>query len=160
MQRVSFLNCTLWDSNTKVYTFRKFPMRACELLQSCLPLWTLQTIARQTPLSMGFSRQAYWNGLPCPSPGDLPNPGTEPSSLPSPALAGRLSTTSATRLKWYWFRNSFHGFFSPQERSWPVGVLLATVLSSLLPCAAITVSLISERVPAPTRLGVTLWTAV
>ena len=36
---------------------------------------TLWTIARQAPLSMGFSRQEYWNGLPCPPPGDLPNPG-------------------------------------------------------------------------------------
>ena len=41
------------------------------------------TIAHQTPLSMGFSRQEYWSGLPFPSPGDLPNPGIEPGS---PAL--------------------------------------------------------------------------
>ena len=45
---------------------------------------------------MGFSRQECWSGLPCPSPGDLPNPGTEPESLTSPALAGRFSTTSTT----------------------------------------------------------------
>ena len=38
------------------------------------------TIARQAPLSMGFSRQEYWNELPCPPPGDLPNPGIEPRS--------------------------------------------------------------------------------
>ena len=41
------------------------------------------TVARQAPLSMGFSRQEYWSGLPFPSPGDLPNPGIEPGS---PAL--------------------------------------------------------------------------
>ena len=41
------------------------------------------TIAHQAPLSMGLSRQEYWHGLPCPSPGDLPDPGTE---LTSPAL--------------------------------------------------------------------------
>ena len=41
------------------------------------------TIAYQSPLSMGFSRQEYWNGLPFPSPGDLPDPGIEPRS---PAL--------------------------------------------------------------------------
>ena len=41
------------------------------------------TVARQAPLSMGFSRQEYWSGLPFPSPGDLPNPGIEPRS---PAL--------------------------------------------------------------------------
>ena len=36
------------------------------------------TVAHQAPLSMGFSRQEYWSGLPCPPPGDLPNPGIEP----------------------------------------------------------------------------------
>ena len=39
------------------------------------------TVARQCPLSMGFSRQEYWSGLPCPPPGDLPNLGIEPTSL-------------------------------------------------------------------------------
>ena len=41
---------------------------------------------------MGFSTQEYWSGLPCPPPGDLPDPGIEPSSLMSPALAGRFFT--------------------------------------------------------------------
>ena len=50
------------------------------------------TVARQAPLSVGFSRQEYWSGLPCPPPGDLP----EPMSLMSPALAGGFFTTSAT----------------------------------------------------------------
>ena len=45
---------------------------------------------------MGFSRQEYWSGLPCPPPGDLPDPGIEPASLTSPALAGGFFTTSAT----------------------------------------------------------------
>ena len=44
---------------------------------------TPRTVALQVPLSMGFSRQEYWSGLPCPPPGDLPNPGVE---LRSPAL--------------------------------------------------------------------------
>ena len=39
------------------------------------------TVAHQAPLSMGFSRQEYWSGLPFPSPGDLPDPGIEPRSL-------------------------------------------------------------------------------
>ena len=51
---------------------------------------------RQAPLSMGFSRQEYWSGLPCPPPGDLGNPGIEPTSLLFPALAGGFFTTSAT----------------------------------------------------------------
>ena len=59
-------------------------------------LATLWSVALQTPLSMGFSRQGYWSGWPCPSPGDLPNPGIEPVSLASPALAGGFFTTGAT----------------------------------------------------------------
>ena len=50
-------------------------------------------IACQAPLSVGFSRQEYWNGLPCPLPGDLPDPGIKPSSLTSPELAGGFYTT-------------------------------------------------------------------
>ena len=53
-------------------------------------------VARQAPLSMGFSRQGYWSGLPFPPPGDLPNPVIEPGSLMSPALAGMFFLTSAT----------------------------------------------------------------
>ena len=54
---------------------------------------TLWTVARQAPLSMGFSRHEYWRGLPHPPPGDLPNPGNEPASLTSPASAGGFFTT-------------------------------------------------------------------
>ena len=53
------------------------------------------TVARQA-LSMGFSRQEYWSGLPCPPPGDLPDPGIKPASLMSPSLAGEFFTTSTT----------------------------------------------------------------
>ena len=48
------------------------------------------TIARQAPLSVEFSSQEYWSGLPFPTPGDLPNPGIEPTS---PALAGSFFST-------------------------------------------------------------------
>ena len=51
--------------------------------KSCLTLVTPWTVACQAPLSMGFSRQEYWSGLPFPSPGNLPDPGIEPGS---PAL--------------------------------------------------------------------------
>ena len=57
---------------------------------------TLWALAHQAPLSMGFTRQKYWSGLPCPPPADLPNPGIEPKSLLSPALAGGFFTISAT----------------------------------------------------------------
>ena len=57
---------------------------------------TTWTAARQAPLSMAFSRQEYWSGLPCPPPGDLPQPGIEPEPLMSPALADEFFTTSIT----------------------------------------------------------------
>ena len=59
------------------------------------------TVTYQALLSMGFSRQEYWSGLPCPPPGDLPNPGIRPISLMSPALAGGLFTASATWEGWW-----------------------------------------------------------
>ena len=76
--------------------------RACEKgvrakSLSCAQLFaTPWTVAHQAPLSVGFSRQEDWNGLPCPPPGDLPDPGIEPASLTHPALAGRFLTISAT----------------------------------------------------------------
>ena len=57
------------------------------------------TIALQAALSMGFSREEYWNGLPYPSAEDLPNlpnPGIKPVSLTSPALVGGFCTIRAT----------------------------------------------------------------
>ena len=51
----------------------------------------------QAPLSMKFSMQEYWSGLPFPPPGDLPGLGIEPGSLGSPALAGRFSTTAPAK---------------------------------------------------------------
>ena len=56
-------------------------------VQLCVTPWT---VACQASLSMEFSRQEYWSGLPFPSPGDLPDPGIKPVS---PALAGRFFTT-------------------------------------------------------------------
>ena len=54
------------------------------------------TFAHQVPLSMGFSRQEYWSGLPWPPPRDLPGPGIKTTSLMSPALTGGFFTSSAT----------------------------------------------------------------
>ena len=53
------------------------------------------TVACQAPLSMEFPRQEHWNELTFPSPGDLPNPGTEPVSPVAPALAGRFFTSES-----------------------------------------------------------------
>ena len=73
------------------------PKLACECaksLQLCPTFATPWTVAHQAPLSMGFSRQEYWSGLPCPAPGDLPDPGIELTSLGSPALGGGFLTTA------------------------------------------------------------------
>ena len=68
-----------------------FPTLMCACMLShfnCIQLFvTLWTVAFQAPLSMGLSRQEYWSGLPGPPPGDIPNPGIEPTSLMSLELA-------------------------------------------------------------------------
>ena len=66
---------------------------------------TLWTVARQAPLSMGFSRQEYWSRLPCPPPGES----SWPRSLTSPALAGGFFTTSAT---WEYYRSQILGLYA------------------------------------------------
>ena len=61
-------------------------MCACaKSLQSCLTLSTPQTAALQATLSMGFSKQGYWNGMSCAPPGDLPDPGIKPEFPVAPA---------------------------------------------------------------------------
>ena len=86
---------SLSEEGTKYLVFgaRACMLRCFTRARLCATLWT---VACQAPLSMGFSRQEYWSGLPCPPPGDLPNPGIEPASLMSPALAGRFLSTSVT----------------------------------------------------------------
>ena len=68
-------------------------MCVCQVILVTYDPATLWTVAHRAPMSMGFSRQEYWSGLPCPPPGDLPNPGIELASLTSPALAGGFFTT-------------------------------------------------------------------
>ena len=67
--------------------FIPVPTKAIPKHAHCVTLWTADHWA---PLSMGFSRQKYWNGLPFLPPGDFPNPRIEPTF---PALAGRFFTT-------------------------------------------------------------------
>ena len=71
-------------STYKVDHFNARSMRVLSRVQLFVIPWT---VAYQAPLSMGFSRQEYWSGLPFLSLGDLPNPGIETVSLASPALA-------------------------------------------------------------------------
>ena len=68
-------------------------------------LWTL---AHQAPLSVEFSRQEYWSGLPCSPPRNLPDPGIEPPSLMLPALAGVFFATGATwEAPYEWYHMAF-----------------------------------------------------
>ena len=76
----------------KFLFFKVMPVFACVRAQSCLTLCDLTAVALQAPLSMGFSGQEYWSGLPFLPPGDLPHPGIEPASPASSALTGRFFT--------------------------------------------------------------------
>ena len=80
---------------------------------------TLWTVARQAPLSMGFSRQEYWSGLPFPSRVDLLIPDSEPTSLMSPALAGGFFTTRVTLEALYSFIVYIDGVSNIGEVSTP-----------------------------------------
>ena len=80
-----------------LYSFSKCILSECGVSHfSCVQLFaTLWTVAHQAPLSMEFSRQEHWNGLPCPPPGDLPDPGIKPVCSTSAALASGFFPTSA-----------------------------------------------------------------
>ena len=67
---------------------------------------TLWTVFCQAPLPMGFSRQEYWSGLPCPPPGDLPDPWIKTASLMSPALQASLKQLCIEQFYWHHFSNS------------------------------------------------------
>ena len=73
--------------------------------QSLSLVWLFATpwpVDHQAPLSMGFSWQEYWSGLPFPPPGDLSDPGIKPMSLVAPALAGRFFITDAAWDQFWW----------------------------------------------------------
>ena len=78
-----------------VKNFKKCALMCAKLLQSCLVICDPMNHSPLGSLSMGFSRQEYFSGLPCPPPGDLPDQGLNPRLL-SPALADGFFTTSAT----------------------------------------------------------------
>ena len=71
-------------------------MNECADVQSSSTLCHPMTVAHQVPLSMEFSWQEYWSGVPFLPPGDLPDPRIESTSLTSPTLAGRFFTTRAS----------------------------------------------------------------
>ena len=92
-----FTTSATWEAKTLTFLIEGEMCMSAESLQSCPTLRYSVDCSPSGSLSMGFSRQEYWSGLPCCSPGNLPNPGTEPASLMFPALPGRFFTTSATR---------------------------------------------------------------
>ena len=110
---------------------------------SLSPVWLFTaswTVACQTPLSMGFSRQEFWSGLPFPPPGDLLDPGIEPESLTSPALAGSFFTTSAAweaLCVWLLFSCSV-----VSDSLWPHGLQRAR-----LPCPSLSLRVCSNSHP-------------
>ena len=75
-----------WDLTGQTWVFLRVCMLSHSVVSDSAILWT---VAHQAPPSMEFSRREYWSGLSFPSPGDLPDPGVEPSSL---ALAGEFFT--------------------------------------------------------------------
>ena len=77
-----------------LYSYAHLFLLNCFSCVSCFV--TLWAIACQAPLSVGFSRQEYWSGLPCPPPEDLPDSGMEPRSPVSPVLAVVFFTAGAT----------------------------------------------------------------
>jgi len=93
-ERALWSNGKHWNKPSYVDVFACVPV--CSVASVGSDLATLWTVACQPPLSMGFSRQEYWNGLLCPPPGDLPDPGIEPASSAAPALQAGSLYHSAT----------------------------------------------------------------
>ena len=92
------------------------------VIQLCLTFVfaTSWMVAHQAPLSMGFSKQGYGSGLPCPPPGDLPDTGMEPVSPTSPALVGRIFTTAPPgRL----LGGNMSASITPEPGSWQLGTI-------------------------------------
>ena len=73
-------------------------------LQLCLTFWTVRTVARLAPLSMGFSRQEYWHELPFPPPGELPDPRIEPVSPVALALQAESDCLSHQGSPFYYMK--------------------------------------------------------
>ena len=84
------------DQGVQLYDGFRLLVFPSASIHSWVLLWSPWTSACQAPLSMEFCRQGYWSRVPCPPPGDPPNPRIEPICLMSPALSGRFFTSSTT----------------------------------------------------------------
>ena len=135
-------------------------LRSWLCLLSCVWLFvTPWTVACQALLSMGFSRQEYWSGWIFPPPGDLPDPGMEPTFLESPAFADGLFTTRAIWEVQEWWQNNM---ISLQMRNsgftascWPVQGLFSSNSSS--PLAPISRTPLSSTSCAEFKIAIRMW---
>ena len=116
-------------SSDLIHSWEEFPLLACVPIHfsNAWLFTTLWTVAHQALLSVGFSRHEYCSGLPCPPPGDLPDPGIKPESLMSPALACRFFTTNAM---WEQNENLWSSF---PPRGQPAFLLLRTIIYQVIP---------------------------
>ena len=128
-------------------------------LQSCPSLCNPADCSSQAPLSMGFSRQEYWSELPCPPPGDLPNPGIKPVSLVSPELAGRFFATGTTWEAQSYSKSSLESSIMPHHGiTQPEYILVILILKlvyvsslrvgSTSPCPSLTSVWIPNTIPS------------
>ena len=102
----------------------------CARAQSCPIFRDPWTVALQAPLSIEFSRQEYWSGLPFPTLGHLPNPGIKPVSLASPTLAGRFFTTVPSGKV---VKGHCHKMLGVTRNSWSESMKYSTVVKCFAP---------------------------
>ena len=101
----------LWSNSTSCHQFsRKVQTWTCQSLSHVQLFVTPGTVAHETFLSMGFSRQEYCSGFPCPSPGDLPDPGMEPRLLHCRWILHHLSRLGSPPAFWHFINSAFHLF--------------------------------------------------
>ena len=129
-----------WSQSPAAVKQRLHPclLAAVKSLQSCPVLCDPWTAAHQAPLSMGFCRQEYWGGFPCPPPGDLPNLGIEPQSpawqadsLPL-ALSGKPFNWAACMLNCFSYVNSVIPGITAHQAPLPKGFSRQEYWSRLL----------------------------
>ena len=137
-KKISRVTSLIKHSNSRRQRVKAIWVGGVQLLSHARLFVISWTVARQAPLSVGFSRQKYWSGLPCPSPGDLPDPGIEPASPESSASTGGLFTTVPPGKPWKPQRgllaplwSSFTSFYSPTFMSVHPGSLAVLYMADL-----------------------------
>ena len=126
MQEWEMVNCWFKSLSFGASWYTAMRAKVTSVVSDCVILWT---VTHQAPLPIGFSRQEYWSGLLCHPPGDLLDPGLEPTSLMSSALVGRFFTTRAT-----WEAPSWYTAIDNWNKIWTCRQSLKWQLTSLLWC--------------------------